>query len=354
MAAGDGSSAPASAQFSSGSSTRFCARACPTTRTIDLGNGETAQVAAVTQLPPGRGSGLPRRRPHHRGPDRALARPASRHPPPLGLAARAAVAAGSRSRRRRGLGRSDPRRDRAGARLGQARHRSLLLPPRRGRGDPHGRALAVRLVGAARFLGRPRQQLCDAARLFRDRAARRRPHICDGQWRHRPFGRLGARALRRGRRRHHEGHELGTAGRGRRRNSWPAFIAGLINGWLTAYVGLPAFIATLGTFYWARGIGSSIVAGTQLNGFPESFNLIGRNLYELLDVMGIAPAGGLWLALAKAVSVQTIFVLVVALVAGDRARATPPSDRRSTPSAATSGPRISPASIRGGCVSRRS
>ncbi len=93
-------------------------------------------------------------------------------------------------------------------------------------------------------------------------------------------------------------------------------VAGLINGWLTAYVGLPAFIATLGTFYWARGIGSSIVAGTQLNGFPESFNLIGRNLYELLDATGLTPTGGLWLAFAKAVSVQTIFVLLVALIAG--------------------------------------
>jgi len=93
-------------------------------------------------------------------------------------------------------------------------------------------------------------------------------------------------------------------------------VAGLINGWLTAYVGMPAFITTLGTFYWARGLGSSIVAGTQLNGFPESFNLIGRNLYELLDAMGLAPTGGLWLAIAKAVSVQTIFVLLVALIAG--------------------------------------
>ena len=93
-------------------------------------------------------------------------------------------------------------------------------------------------------------------------------------------------------------------------------VVGIINGWLTAYVGLPAFITTLGTFYWARGIGSSIVAGTQLNGFPESFNLIGRNLYELLDAMGLAPTGGLWLAVAKAVSVQTIFVLLVALIAG--------------------------------------
>src|SRR5271157_2738784 len=93
-------------------------------------------------------------------------------------------------------------------------------------------------------------------------------------------------------------------------------LAGAINGWLTAYVGLPAFIATLGTFYWARGIGSSIVAGTQLNGFPESFNLIGRSLFELLDALGIAPTHGLWLAVAKAVSVQTIFVLVVAAIAG--------------------------------------
>jgi ribose transport system permease protein len=93
-------------------------------------------------------------------------------------------------------------------------------------------------------------------------------------------------------------------------------LAGVINGWLTAYLGLPAFIATLGTFYWARGIGSSIVAGTQLNGFPESFNLIGRSLFELLDALGIAPASGLWLAVAKAVSVQTIFVLAVALIGG--------------------------------------
>ena len=93
-------------------------------------------------------------------------------------------------------------------------------------------------------------------------------------------------------------------------------VAGLVNGWLTAYVGLPSFIATLGTFYWARGVGSSIVAGTQLNGFPESFNLIGRNFYEDLSYFGIAPQHGVWRAIAEAVSVQTIFVIVVAVVAG--------------------------------------
>ena len=92
--------------------------------------------------------------------------------------------------------------------------------------------------------------------------------------------------------------------------------AGVVNGWLTAYVGLPSFIATLGTFYWARGVGSSIVAGTQLNGFPESFNLIGRSLYDFLAAMGIAPTSGLWWAITRAVSVQTIFVILVAILGG--------------------------------------
>ncbi len=92
--------------------------------------------------------------------------------------------------------------------------------------------------------------------------------------------------------------------------------AGVVNGWLTAYVGLPSFIATLGTFYWARGVASSIVAGTQLNGFPESFNLIGRSLFELLDALGVAPAKGLWWAIVRAVSVQTIFVILVAVIGG--------------------------------------
>ena len=123
-------------------------------------------------------------------------------------------------------------------------------------------------------------------------------------------------------------------------------LAGAINGWLTAYVGLPAFIATLGTFYWARGIGSSIVAGTQLNGFPESFNLIGRSLFELLDTLGIAPTHGWWLAVAKAVSVQTIFLILVAGHRRSGARSTRGLGRKCLRSAAMSARRPSPASIR--------
>ncbi len=92
--------------------------------------------------------------------------------------------------------------------------------------------------------------------------------------------------------------------------------AGVVNGWLTTRMRLPSFIATLGMFYIARGLGATIVAGRQLSGFPERFNLIGRNVYELLSVLGAAPRGGFALALAKAVSVQTIFVAIVALLAG--------------------------------------
>jgi ribose transport system permease protein len=91
---------------------------------------------------------------------------------------------------------------------------------------------------------------------------------------------------------------------------------GIVNGWLTTRLGLPAFVATLGLFYIARGLAAWLVAGRQLSGFPESFNLIGRNLFEVLSAIGLAPAGGAMLALARAVNVQSLFLLAVALAAG--------------------------------------
>ena len=78
----------------------------PITRTIDLGNGDTAVVVGGDAIAARRGARLPRRRPDHRRPHRALAREAPRHSPPLGVAPRSAVAAGSRSRRRCDLRRS--------------------------------------------------------------------------------------------------------------------------------------------------------------------------------------------------------------------------------------------------------
>ncbi len=93
-------------------------------------------------------------------------------------------------------------------------------------------------------------------------------------------------------------------------------LAGVINGLVVTRLGLPAFVATLGMFYMARGIGAWMVAGRQLSGFPEAFNLTGRKLIELLRYWDIAPApGGLAFDVAAALSLQTIIMIVIATVA---------------------------------------
>ncbi|MBI1777899.1 MAG: ABC transporter permease [Proteobacteria bacterium] len=92
-------------------------------------------------------------------------------------------------------------------------------------------------------------------------------------------------------------------------------VAGLVNGGLVTGFGLPSFVASLGMFYVARGLAAWLVAGRQLSGFPETFILIGRDLHTVLGAAGLAPMAGAWLAITKAVSVQTIFALLVAALA---------------------------------------
>jgi ribose transport system permease protein len=93
-------------------------------------------------------------------------------------------------------------------------------------------------------------------------------------------------------------------------------LCGMLNGWLTVRFRLPAFVTTLGMFYIARGLAAWLVAGRQLAEFPASFNLIGRNVYDILDAFALAPHGGIWKALAQAVSAQTLFMTLVAIIAG--------------------------------------
>lgn len=94
-------------------------------------------------------------------------------------------------------------------------------------------------------------------------------------------------------------------------------LAGAVNGLLTVRFGLPAFVATLGMFYMARGLGAWLVAGRQLSGFPPEFNLIGRKLIEGLRYFGIAPPPDtLAHDIASALSVQTIVMILIAVVAG--------------------------------------
>lgn len=93
-------------------------------------------------------------------------------------------------------------------------------------------------------------------------------------------------------------------------------LAGVLNGTLVTRFGLPAFVATLGMFYMARGIGAWMVAGRQLSGFPDGFNLLGRKLIETLRYWDIAPPqDGLLYAIASALSLQTIIMLVIAAIA---------------------------------------
>jgi ribose transport system permease protein len=94
-------------------------------------------------------------------------------------------------------------------------------------------------------------------------------------------------------------------------------VAGVINALVTVRFGLPAFVATLGMFYTARGISAWLVSGRELFGFPNSYNLIGRKLIEALTYFNIAPADGTFFYnLAAAISVQSIFMAVLAIFAG--------------------------------------
>jgi ribose transport system permease protein len=91
--------------------------------------------------------------------------------------------------------------------------------------------------------------------------------------------------------------------------------AGLFNAVVTVGFKLPAFIATLGMFYIARGLAAWFTAGQQLTGWNERYNLMGRKIDDILAHYGVRLDGPLH-AVAQAVSVQTLWMLLVALVAG--------------------------------------
>ncbi|TIX60416.1 MAG: ABC transporter permease [Mesorhizobium sp.] len=92
--------------------------------------------------------------------------------------------------------------------------------------------------------------------------------------------------------------------------------AGLVNAIVTVGFKLPAFIATLGMFYIARGLAAWFVAGQQLTGWPEGYNLLGRKVNDILLHYRISLPDGLLRSTAEVVSVQTIWMLVVAVIAG--------------------------------------
>jgi ribose transport system permease protein len=93
-------------------------------------------------------------------------------------------------------------------------------------------------------------------------------------------------------------------------------LAGAVNALIAVGFGLPAFIATLGMFYIARGLAAWLVAGQQLTGWTESFNLLGRKVGDILGHLHLQPPPGLLRPLTDVVSVQTVWLVVVAAIAG--------------------------------------
>jgi ribose transport system permease protein len=93
-------------------------------------------------------------------------------------------------------------------------------------------------------------------------------------------------------------------------------LAGVVNGLLTTKAKLPAFVATLGMFYVARGLAAWFVAGRQLSQFPDHFTLLGRKLIEVLAYFDMAPApGSIWFDIASALSTQSLILIVIAIIA---------------------------------------
>jgi ribose transport system permease protein len=93
-------------------------------------------------------------------------------------------------------------------------------------------------------------------------------------------------------------------------------LAGALNALVTVGFGLPAFIATLGMFYTARGLAAWLVAGQQLTGWTENFNLLGRKVGDILSYLDLPPLPGVLRAVTDVVSVQTVWLAVVAVLAG--------------------------------------
>ncbi|NNH63274.1 ABC transporter permease [Rhizobium laguerreae] len=92
--------------------------------------------------------------------------------------------------------------------------------------------------------------------------------------------------------------------------------AGAVNAMVVVGFKLPAFIATLGMFYIARGLAAWFVAGQQLTGWPEGYNLLGRKVNDVLLHFGLALPPGIVRTVAEVVSVQTIWMFFIALIAG--------------------------------------
>lgn len=93
-------------------------------------------------------------------------------------------------------------------------------------------------------------------------------------------------------------------------------LAGSVNALIAVGFGLPAFIATLGMFYIARGVAAWIVAGQQLTGWTEDFNLMGRKIGQIVEYLDLQDFPAFLVPIVNELSVQTLWLAVMAIIAG--------------------------------------
>lgn len=63
-----------------------------------------------------------------------------------------------------------------------------------------------------------------------------------------------------------------------------AALAGILNGYFVAYIGLPALLGTLGTSAIFEGIGLNVTKGGSISGFPDAFMQIGNGHFLGLPI----------------------------------------------------------------------
>lgn len=66
---------------------------------------------------------------------------------------------------------------------------------------------------------------------------------------------------------------------------------GLVNGWMVAYVGIPAFIATYGMLWVAHGLGYVFMKGEVIHGFDPAFRGLGAGFWGGIPVPVLVAAG---------------------------------------------------------------
>lgn len=90
-----------------------------------------------------------------------------------------------------------------------------------------------------------------------------------------------------------------------------SLLCGLFNGFLIAFVGIPAILATLGTMIFYTGIGMAITEGAGVVGFPDQFLFIGAGKIGILPIpllIFIVAAGLVALVLNKTTFGQSLYL----------------------------------------------